>query len=57
MIILQLLGGLALILAAFGIRDFGHSWLVASETDRLALEAELDLEDDDADDDSSQTRH
>ena len=46
MIILQLLGGIALIVAAFGIRDFGHSWLVASETDRMALEAELDLEGD-----------
>lgn len=48
MITLQLLGGIALIIAAFGIRDFGRSWLFASKTDRLALEAELDLEDESA---------
>lgn len=52
--IIQLLGGLALIVAAFGIRDFGRSWLFAAETDRIALEAELDL---DEGDDASQTRH
>ena len=56
MIILQLLGGVALIIAALGIRDFGQSWLFAAQTDRIALEAELDFDDDDGDD-ASQTRH
>lgn len=47
--VLQLLLGIALVVAAFGLRDWGHSKLYVARTDRRAFEASLEREDDDAD--------
>lgn len=43
--ILYIALGAAAIIAAFGIRDFGHSRLVLARTDRLAFEYSVETDD------------
>lgn len=56
MIAALVLLGVAAVIAAFGLRDFGQSFLLRAKTDQAAFEESLDYDDLDDDDDDTPPR-